>query len=145
MICLHARVIENRSDCYAVWVLFILRKMPGRFKDYIAVPKVNGYQSLHTTIIDLVADHLKFRLELNKCTRSLNMVLLPTGAYKRGNFNGVKQTSSNEKLDMVREILELKDETKDAGEFMKSVKVIFSLIEFCFTPKAKCTNFLSSK
>ena len=59
-------------------------------------------------------------------------------AYKRGNFNGVEQTDSNEKLDMVREILELKDETQDASEFMKSVKSeIFSDRVYVFTPKGE--------
>lgn len=71
------------------------------------------------------------------------MVWLHT-AYKRGNFTGVEQSTSGEKLDMVREILELKDETKDAGEFMKSVKSdIFFQTEFMFLRlKVKYMNYL---
>ncbi|MCT6891980.1 MAG: TGS domain-containing protein, partial [Lactobacillus sp.] len=107
-------------------------------KDYIAVPKVNGYQSLHTTIIGPGGRPLEIQIRTEQMHEVAEYGVAAHWAYKRGNFKGVEQTSSNEKLDMVREILELKDETSDADEFMKSVKSeIFSDRVYVFTPKGE--------
>lgn len=133
-------IVKTVRDCYAVLgaVHTKWKPMPGRFKDYIAVPKVNGYQSLHTTIIGPGGRPLEIQIRTEQMHAVAEYGVAAHWAYKRGNFNGVKQTSSNEKLDMVREILELKDETKDAGEFMKSVKSdIFSDRVYVFTPKGE--------
>ncbi|HBG90844.1 MAG TPA: GTP pyrophosphokinase, partial [Lactobacillus acetotolerans] len=133
-------IVKTVRDCYAVLgaVHTKWKPMPGRFKDYIAVPKVNGYQSLHTTIIGPGGRPLEIQIRTEQMHAVAEYGVAAHWAYKRGNFNGVKQTSSNEKLDMVREILELKDETKDAGEFMKGVKSdIFSDRVYVFTPKGE--------
>ena len=133
-------IVKNVRDCYAVLgaVHTEWKPMPGRFKDYIAMPKVNGYQSLHTTIIGPGGRPLEIQIRTEAMHQVAEYGVAAHWAYKRGNFNGVEATSSGEKLDMVREILELKDETKDAGEFMKSVKSdIFSDRVYVFTPKGE--------
>ena len=133
-------IVDTVKDCYAVLgaVHTKWKPMPGRFKDYIAVPKVNGYQSLHTTIIGPGGRPLEIQIRTEQMHEVAEYGVAAHWAYKRGNFNGVEQTDSNEKLDMVREILELKDETQDASEFMKSVKSeIFSDRVYVFTPKGE--------
>ncbi|MCO6532517.1 TGS domain-containing protein, partial [Lactobacillus sp.] len=96
------------------------------------------YQSLHTTIIGPGGRPLEIQIRTEQMHEVAEYGVAAHWAYKRGNFSGVEQTSSNEKLDMVREILELKDETQDAGEFMKSVKSeIFSDRVYVFTPKGE--------
>ena len=133
-------IVKTVKDCYAVLgaVHTKWKPMPGRFKDYIAVPKVNGYQSLHTTIIGPGGRPLEIQIRTEQMHEVAEYGVAAHWAYKRGNFKGVEQTSSNEKLDMVREILELKDETSDADEFMKSVKSeIFSDRVYVFTPKGE--------
>lgn len=133
-------IVKTVRDCYAVLgaVHTKWKPMPGRFKDYIAVPKVNGYQSLHTTIIGPGGRPLEIQIRTEAMHQVAEYGVAAHWAYKRGNFTGVKETSSGEKLDMVREILELKDETKDASEFMKSVKSdIFSDRVYVFTPKGE--------
>ena len=133
-------IVKTVKDCYAVLgaVHTKWKPMPGRFKDYIAVPKVNGYQSLHTTIIGPGGRPLEIQIRTEQMHEIAEYGVAAHWAYKRGNFKGVEQTSSNEKLDMVREILELKDETSDADEFMKSVKSeIFSDRVYVFTPKGE--------
>lgn len=133
-------IVKTVRDCYAVLgaVHTEWKPMPGRFKDYIAVPKVNGYQSLHTTIIGPGGRPLEIQIRTEQMHEVAEYGVAAHWAYKRGNFTGVQETSSGEKLDMVREILELKDETKDADEFMKSVKSdIFSDRVYVFTPKGE--------
>jgi GTP diphosphokinase / guanosine-3',5'-bis(diphosphate) 3'-diphosphatase len=133
-------IVPTVKDCYAVLgaVHTKWKPMPGRFKDYIAVPKVNGYQSLHTTIIGPGGRPLEIQIRTKQMHEVAEYGVAAHWAYKQGNFSGVTPTSSNEKLDMVREILELKDETQDADEFMKSVKSeIFSDRVYAFTPKGE--------
>lgn len=133
-------IVKNVRDCYAVLgaVHTKWKPMPGRFKDYIAVPKVNGYQSLHTTIIGPGGKPLEIQIRTEKMHQVAEYGVAAHWAYKQGNFQGVNETNSGKKLDMVREILELQDETADANEFMKSVKSdIFSDRVYVFTPKGE--------
>lgn len=133
-------IVKTVRDCYAVLgaVHTEWKPMPGRFKDYIAVPKVHGYQSLHTTIIGPGGKPLEIQIRTEQMHEVAEYGVAAHWAYKRGNFDGVEESTSGEKLNMVREILELKDETKDAGEFMKSVKSdIFSDRVYVFTPRGE--------
>ncbi|MDO4912287.1 MAG: bifunctional (p)ppGpp synthetase/guanosine-3',5'-bis(diphosphate) 3'-pyrophosphohydrolase [Lactobacillus sp.] len=133
-------IVKSVKDCYAVLgaVHTKWKPIPGRFKDYIAVPKANGYQSLHTTIIGPGGRPLEIQIRTEQMHQIAEYGVAAHWAYKRGDFNAVESTDSGRKLDLVREILELQDEASDADEFMKSVKSdIFSDRVYVFTPKGE--------
>lgn len=131
-------IVKTVRDCYAVLGAVHTKwtPMPGRFKDYIAVPKANGYQSLHTTIIGPGGKPLEIQIRTEKMHQIAEYGVAAHWAYKEGVQTAVAETPSSKKIDMFREILELQDETKDSHEFMNSVKTdIFSDRVYVFTPK----------
>ncbi|APX72770.1 bifunctional (p)ppGpp synthetase/guanosine-3',5'-bis(diphosphate) 3'-pyrophosphohydrolase [Companilactobacillus allii] len=133
-------VVDSVKDCYAVLgsIHSKWKPIPGRFKDYIAVPKANGYQSLHTTIIGPGGQPLEVQIRTHKMHEIAEYGVAAHWAYKEGNFEGVKLDENEQKIDVFREILELQENSDNAADFMKSVKgEIFNDRVYIFTPQGE--------
>ncbi|WP_130616433.1 RelA/SpoT family protein [Cohnella abietis] len=133
-------LVDNVKDCYATLGIIhtLWKPMPGRFKDYIAMPKANMYQSLHTTIVGSTGEPTEVQIRTWEMHRTSEIGVAAHWAYKDGNSTGVTPGSFGDKMNWFREIIELQQETRDAAEFMESLKMdFFTDLVFVFTPKGE--------
>lgn len=134
------RVIVNTvADCYAVLGLVHEKyhPMPGRFKDYIAVPKANMYQSLHTTVIGPKGLAFEVQIRTFAMHRTAEFGVAAHYNYKQGDeLPKKKEDSADYKLAWLRQMLDWQKDMKDAGEYMESLRT--GLLEddvYVFTPR----------
>lgn len=128
--------VETEQDCYQTLGIIHskYRPIPKRFKDYIAMPKANGYQSLHTTVIGEAGGTYEIQIRTYEMDKYAEYGVASHWAYKEKNKN-LMQSAMEEKLQFFRSIIELSDEENDE-EFIKNVKdEVLNKIIYVFTPK----------
>ncbi len=127
-------IVDSVSDCYGVlgivhslWV-----PVPGRFKDYIAMPKQNMYQSIHTTIISPNGKPLEVQIRTEEMHHVAEYGIAAHWQYKEGKTN----VKPDRKLNWLRQMLDWQNEVKDADEFMASMKYdLVDQLVYVFTPR----------
>ncbi|HMI92057.1 MAG TPA: bifunctional (p)ppGpp synthetase/guanosine-3',5'-bis(diphosphate) 3'-pyrophosphohydrolase, partial [Polyangiales bacterium] len=134
-------VVPTLGDCYAA--LGVVHSqwtpVPGRFKDYIALPKSNMYQSLHTTVIGPDHRRVEIQIRTEDMHRTADMGIAAHWNYKEG---GVVQKDDAARFRWLRELMEYQKEVKDPEEFFDGVKVdLFADEVFVFTPKGDVRRF----
>ena len=133
-------LVDNVKDCYAVLGIVheMYTPMPGRFKDYIAVPKKNMYQSIHTTLLGPKGTPFEVQIRTWEMHRTAEFGIAAHWAYKEASNKGTKKAVivNDDKLAWLRESLEWQKNTENANEFLNTLKTeLFEDEVYIFTPK----------
>lgn len=135
-------IVTTVRDCYSALgaVHSLWHPMPGRFKDYIAMPKFNMYQSLHTTVIGPAGRPLEVQIRTEEMHRMSEYGVAAHWRYKEKGGKG-KDTALDKQIAWLREMVDWQDETKDSREFLKSLKTDLDPKEvYVFTPKGEAMS-----
>ena len=131
-------VVDTLSACYtALGVLHQQYKpLPGKFKDYIAIPKINGYQSLHTTLIGPFGTNIEFQMRTEAMHVVAESGVAAHWLYKANNPNS--DASQRLGTQWLQSLLDIQHETRDAAEFWDHIKIdLFPDAVYVFTPKSQ--------
>ena len=133
-------LVDNVKDCYAILGIVheMYTPMPGRFKDYIAVPKKNMYQSIHTTLLGPKGTPFEVQIRTWDMHRTAEFGIAAHWAYKEASNKGTKQAVvvTDDKLAWLRETLEWQKNTENPDEFLNTLKTeLFEDEVYIFTPK----------
>ena len=127
--------VDSIKDCYGVLGVIhsLWKPMPGRFKDYIAMPKSNGYQSLHTTVVSHSGEPMEIQIRTHEMHETAEVGVAAHWHYKEG---GKSDARMDEKFGWLRLLMEWQKEVLSAEQFVDQIKVdIFQEEVFVFTPK----------
>jgi GTP diphosphokinase / guanosine-3',5'-bis(diphosphate) 3'-diphosphatase len=133
-------IVDSVKDCYgAVGVIHSLWKpLPGRFKDFIAMPKFNMYQSLHTTVIGPEGLPLEIQIRTREMHDMAEFGVAAHWMYKSGKKRRPVGEDNEEKLKWLRQMMDWQQDLRDPAEFMETLKVdLFDEEVFVFTPKGE--------
>ncbi len=131
-------IVKSVKDCYSALgaVHTLWHPMPGRFKDYIAMPKFNMYQSLHTTVIGPAGRPLEVQIRTEEMHRTSEYGVAAHWRYKERGGRG--EDALDQQLSWLRQMVDWQDEAQDSREFLKDLKVDLAPNEvFVFTPKGE--------
>ena len=136
-------IVDSVKDCYAALGVIheMYKPIPGRFKDYIAMPKPNMYQSLHTTLIGPTGQPFEIQIRTFEMHRTAEYGIAAHWKYKEGGSG--KNDNEEQKLSWLRQILEWQTDTTDNKEFMNAIKTdldLFSDQVYVFTPAGDVKN-----
>jgi GTP pyrophosphokinase len=134
-------VLSTVSECYAVLGLIhsLWRPVPGRFKDYIAMPKGNGYQSLHTTVIGPEGNRIEIQIRTQEMDRIAEEGIAAHWSYKEGK---VVEPEEEKVTSWLRQMMEWQQDLEDPREFLENVRVdLYPDEVYVFTPKGEVKEF----
>ena len=138
-------IVDTVKDCYAALGVIheMYKPIPGRFKDYIAMPKANMYQSLHTTLIGTSGQPFEIQIRTYEMHKAAEYGIAAHWKYKVASDGKKIEDSEEEKLSWLRQILEWQRDMSDNKEFMNLLKSdldLFSDSVYCFTPTGEVKN-----
>lgn len=141
-------IVETVKDCYAALGVIheLYKPIPGRFKDYIAMPKPNMYQSLHTTLIGGNGQPFEIQIRTFEMHRIAEFGIAAHWKYKENGSGQIAAGKEEEKLSWLRQILEWQKDMSDNKEFLSLIKSdldLFSDSVYCFTPTDDVKNLPS--
>ena len=133
-------LVDTVKDCYAALGIIheMYKPIPGRFKDYIAMPKPNMYQSLHTSLIGPTGERFEMQIRTFEMHKTAEYGIAAHWKYKEGKDGKSSSDAEEEKLTWLREILEWQRDMSDNREFLSLLKNDFDLFSdnvYCFTPR----------
>jgi guanosine-3',5'-bis(diphosphate) 3'-pyrophosphohydrolase len=136
-------IVDTKEECYRALAVVhdLFRPIPGRFKDYIGLPKPNRYQSLHTGVIGPTGRPIEVQIRTLEMHHVAELGIAAHWKYKEtGGSNNTRITADDEKLTWLRQLLEWQNDLKDAQEYMESIKDnLFDDDVYVFTPKGDVT------
>lgn len=138
-------IVENVKDCYGVLGIIheLYTPVPGRFKDYIAMPKSNMYQSLHTTLMGPEGEPFEMQIRTLDMHRTAEFGIAAHWKYKEGKTAQSLEKSEEQKLNWLRQILEWQRDMSDNKEFMDAIKTdldVYNDQVYAFTPTGDVIN-----